>query len=182
MPNEANYQDRISEYDLDDLLELWQSIEARDTPNWPPGQAFEYLVLRAFELGGAEVRWPYRVDLEGEQIEQIDGVVYTDGLACLVESKDYTTSINVEPLAKMRNQLLRRPVSTIGSIFSYQGFTEPAVTLARFMAPQTILLWNGTEIEFALHNNYMCLGLVAKYRISVEQGLPNYNIGIEGIE
>jgi hypothetical protein len=36
------------------------------------------MVLRAFELDGAEVKWPYRVKLFGEEVEQIDGVIYSE--------------------------------------------------------------------------------------------------------
>ncbi len=60
--------------------------------------------------------------------------------------------------------------------FSRSGFTEPAKTLARFIAPQTILLWKGDEIEYALHQHHMCQGLIAKYRHCIEQSIPSYDI------
>ncbi len=170
------YQKRIARFQRRDLLRLWQSIQKGNTREWEAGKAFEYLVLRAFELEGAEVRWPYSVPLEEAELEQIDGVIYSDGLACLVECKDIAEPINVEAIAKLRNQLLRRPAATVASIFSRSGFTSPAVTLARFMAPQTILLWPGYEVEFALQNRCMRRGLEAKYRHCVEQGFPNYDI------
>jgi hypothetical protein len=181
MTTEAEYRDRISRYDWDDLLCLWREIEARSTPGWETGKAFEHLILRAFQLEGAEIRWPYSVKMDGDEIEQIDGVIYTDGLACLVECKDQDARVNIEPIAKLRYQLLRRPGTTIGAVFSYGGFTEPAVTLARFTIPQTILLWNGEEVSFAIQARYMRRGLVAKYRICIEHGLPDYNIRIEGL-
>jgi hypothetical protein len=40
-------------------------------------------------------------------------------------------------------------------------------------------LWDGEEILYALEKRYMCRGLVAKYRICIEYGLPDYNITIE---
>jgi hypothetical protein len=45
------------------------SIEAGNTSGWAPGKAFEYLVLRAFQLEGAEVRWPYSVRIDGGEKE-----------------------------------------------------------------------------------------------------------------
>jgi hypothetical protein len=69
------------------LRELFAQIEARDTPGWEPGRAFEYLVLRLFELDGAIVRWPYEVDLHGHVVEQIDGAVKVAGLHGLLECK-----------------------------------------------------------------------------------------------
>ena len=87
---------------------------------WEPGKAFEYLILRAFELEGAVVTWPYVIRLSpsetGGDTEQIDGAVYVDGLACIVEAKDTANTTRIEPIAKMRNQLLRRPSSSVGLI------------------------------------------------------------------
>lgn len=88
MPTEAEYEARVNTLDWDGLQTLWEAIERRDTPDWEPGRAFEYLVLRAFQLDGAQVRWPYSVRLFEEEVEQIDGAIYHDGLSCLVESKD----------------------------------------------------------------------------------------------
>jgi len=176
-----NYETKILQYDWDDLLNLWKSIEEGNTPGWASGRAFEYLILRAFQLEDAEVRWPYSVRINGTEIEQIDGVVYSDGIACLVECKDSSEKVNIEPIAKLRNQLLRRPGAVIGTVFSRGGFTEPAITLAQFVSPQTILLWIGEEIEYALQKRYMRKGLVAKYRYCIEHGLPNYNIRIEDL-
>jgi hypothetical protein len=177
MNTSADYERMISQYDREGLLRPWKEIEENgQAPGWEPGKAFEYVILRAFQIEGAEVRWPYSVRIDGEELEQIDGTVYTDGFSCLTECKDEKGRVNVEPIAKLRNQLLRRPSGVIGVIFSHHGFTEPAVTLARFTAPQTILLWTGEELTFALEQDYMRRGLVAKYRACVEQAIPDYNI------
>lgn len=112
-------------------------------------------------------------------MEQVDGVVYTDGLNCLVESKDQDTRVNFEPIAKVRNQLLRRPGLAIGIVFSRSGFTDPALSLGQFTAPQTILLWQGDEIHYAVRRGGMRRGLVAKFQRCVEEGLSYYNIIIE---
>lgn len=64
MPTEAEYREKIQALDLSDLQDLWKRIEARDTkPDWEPGKAFEYLILRAFELEGAAVTYPFSVTL-----------------------------------------------------------------------------------------------------------------------
>ena len=173
---EADYVDMISGLNHANLLDLWEQIEQGDTPDWPPGKAFEYLVLRAFELDGAVIRWPYPVKFEKEVVEQIDGAVHADGLSCLIESKHYSSDLNVEPIAKLRNQLARRPAATIGVVFSYKGFTGPARQLAQYLAPQTILLWLGAEVKSALTNKKMVSGLRLKYKHAVEYGLPDYNL------
>jgi hypothetical protein len=176
MTSKEEYEARIAQCDWSDLLDLWDAIEARDTPGWGPGKAFEYLVLRAFQLEGAEVGWPYTVNLGEELVEQIDGVVYTDGLACILESKDQGAPTNVEPIAKLRNQLFRRPGGTIGAVFSRAGFTEPARILAQFVAPQTILLWEGAEVRYALKTHRFRTVLCRKYRHLIEHGIPDHNV------
>ncbi len=184
MPTDVEYKSRISSYNWDDLMKLWLEIMSGNTPEWDAGKALEYLVLRAFQLDGADVIWPYTVVLEEEeteQIEQIDGVVYIDSLACLVECKDTGNKVNVEPIAKLRNQLLRRPGATIGSIFSRTGFTKPAMILSRFIAPQTILLWSGKEIGYSLQHKCISRAILKKYRHCIENAIPDYDITSERI-
>ena len=182
MTDETGYnhdENKILQYDWAGLLNLWQSIEVGDTPGWEPGKAFEYLVLRTFQLEGAEVRWPFSVRIDEDEIEQIDGVVYSDGLACLVECKDTKNPVNVEPIAKLRNQLLRRPSPAIGLLFSRSGFTRAAITLSEYMAPQTLLLWDGREVAYALEKRCFRRVLGAKYRYCIEYGFQHYPITTE---
>lgn len=178
MPPEGDHVRRIRRLGHKGLLTLWSRIEAGTTvdDSWPAGKAFELLLLRQFEREGAAVQWPYEVRLGEDVIEQIDGAIHLLGLSCVCESKDYAQPINVEPIAKLRNQLLRRPAGAMGLIFSRNGFTDPALALARFVAPQTILLWHGDEIGYALRHEKMIPALQAKYRHAVEQGLPDLDI------
>lgn len=177
MTTEAKYKNIINSLQWDGLRSLWDSIEERHTPDWEAGKAFEYLVLRAFQLDGAEVKFPYSVKLFDEEVEQIDGAIHCLGISCLVESKDFTDrKVDIAPIAKLRNQLLRRPAATVGVVFSRTGFTDPARNLSRFLSPQAILLWDGDEIKYALDNEKICELLVLKYRVCIEDGLPDYNI------
>ncbi|RFP56495.1 MAG: hypothetical protein BJG00_013845 [Limnothrix sp. CACIAM 69d] len=178
MTTAKQYETIAQSLDWEGLRSLWADIEARQTPGWDAGKAFEYLIIRAFQLDGAEVKYPYSVRLFGEELEQVDGVVYYSGLSCLVESKDLAGRVNVDiaPIAKLRNQLLRRPASTLGLVFSRTGFTEPSRHLYHFSSPQTILLWSGEEIKYALERESICELLVLKYRVCVENGLSNYDV------
>ncbi len=90
MPTREEYEAQIQAMGWPELRALWNRIKVRGTPGWAPGKAFEYLVLRAFELNGADVRWPYTVFLHGqdEVIEEIDGSVRVRGLYGLIECKD----------------------------------------------------------------------------------------------
>ncbi len=183
MATAAQYEASIQALQWKGLRSLWKKIERRNTPEWDAGKAFEYLVIRAFQLDGAEVRYSYSVQLFGEEVEQVDGVVYCSGLSCLIESKDFADKVNVDiaPIAKLRNQLLRRPASTIGLVFSRTGFTDPARHLSYFSLPQTILLWSGDEIKYALEQESVCDLLVLKYCKCVEDGLPDYDVREEDI-
>jgi hypothetical protein len=61
MPTEAGYRQRISTYQSTELLALWDAIKLGKTPGWDPGKVFEYLILRAFELEGVAVTYPFTV-------------------------------------------------------------------------------------------------------------------------
>src|ERR1700722_12583710 len=65
MPTGEEYESRIKKLNWNGLLKLWRAITAGDTPGWEPGKALEYLILRAFDLDNAQVRWPFSVFLFG---------------------------------------------------------------------------------------------------------------------
>lgn len=184
MATREEYEAMIQLLDWPGLLELWEGIKNRETPGWSPGKAFEYLVLRAFDLDGAAVRWPYGVSLprQSEIVEEIDGSVRVGGLYSLVESKDEDGNIAIAPIAKLRNQLLRRPAGTFGMVFSSHGFTEPAIQLAHFALPQSILLWTGKEVEYALISRSICKLCEMKYRMCVDFGTLDFDVTTGAIE
>lgn len=179
MAAREDYVARIEATDWEGLRGLWEQILRGDTPGWEPGRAFEYLVIRAFQLGGAGVRWPYEVrDRDDEEvIEEIDGAVHWGGMHCLVQAKDREQRLNIEPIAKLRNQLLRRPAGALGMVFSRSSFTNPALYLAQFNAPHAILLWEGGEVEYAIQTGDACRMLERKYLALVEYGIPDYYAG-----
>lgn len=166
----------------EDLINLWNTRGKSEVKSfWEPGKILEYTLLRAFELEGATIRWPYNVkmgDDESSVIEQIDGSIQFDYFYVLVECKDYENGkkVNIESFAKMRNQLMRRPSSVIGCIFSTSGFSDPALALSQFSAPQTILLWDGDEFEYCLEKGCFIDGLKKKFRKATEEFDFNYNI------
>lgn len=102
--------------------------------------------------------------------------MYFGGLACLVESKDYNSPINVESIAKLKSQLSRRPTATLGIVFSSHGYTGPAKELTRLLHPLNILLWEYDELEQCISSGTMCQALITKYQYAVELGIPDYHI------
>jgi hypothetical protein len=72
MTTETNYRHRITQCNTSDLIRLWEQIQIRATSGWDPGKALEYLVIRAFEIEGAAVTYPFAVRMGGSIVEQID--------------------------------------------------------------------------------------------------------------
>lgn len=172
MPPMPDYVSRIRRVGWDGLRDLWRGIDEGSTPGWQPGRAMEYLVLRAFELADAHVRWPFTVEMDDETVEQIDGAVYLSNFTFLLEVKDTASAVEIGVLAKMRSQLARRPASTLELVVSRSGFTGPAITLAGFFAPQTVLLLDGDDLARALRNEDIVSVVTARYRECVERGMP----------
>jgi hypothetical protein len=129
-----------------ELATLWGNIQKEATPEWEKGKALEHLIVRGFALSNLDVEYPYDVPPGGRLLEQIDGLVYLNCYTFLLECKDKDTT-DIEAIAKLRNQLLRRPETTFGCVFVTGKFTDPALIIADFSIPQRILLWSGWEID-----------------------------------
>jgi len=173
----GEYQRRVLALEHEDLVKLWSGLRVGITPaDWPPGVLLEYLLLRAFQLEGVEVIWPYRVYLEGVLVEQIDGVLYFDGIACLVEFKDVTRPVDSVAIIKLKSQLQRRPRTTIGALFNTGEFSGAAVPLMRMLPPPDVLLWSGTEIDLALREHRLLEGMRKKLRHAVEMGFADVEL------
>ncbi|MDZ4766635.1 MAG: restriction endonuclease [Chloroflexota bacterium] len=130
-----------------------------------------YLILRAFELEGLVVRYACTVkDPQTAPTQQIDAAIHDGGRSYLIECKDQGEKKNIEPIAKLQYYLAQRPVETLGIVFSRHGFTNLAIDLADVTTPKRVLLWDGSEIDFALERQMMRRGLSAKYRFVVEEG------------
>jgi len=175
MPTNAEYEALVTGFNHGDLVGLWDAVRnGVSLPQWGSGRALEYLILRAYQLEGAQVRWPYDVRVGGNIIEQIDGSVHFDAISCLIECKNYAYPINGEAIGKLHYALTRRPPAAIGAVFSRSGFTQPAMALASFSAPQRVLLWDGDEIDYALRSNLMREVLTKKFRFAVDMGISLY--------
>lgn len=149
------YIDQVRALDRTGLLALWQQVLRRDTPGFPPGMAFEYLIVRAFELdGAARVEYPFRVEDEGMVSEQADGAIEIDGRQFLVEAKDQQEPASIDPIAKLLLRVAHRPVGTMGILLSRGGFTLPAKLHLARVRPISVLVWDGAwEIARALDTN-----------------------------
>lgn len=162
------------------LLPLWKNIlDGAPPAPWGAGKGLEHMVLRAFEIEGATIRWPFNIKKEGKGIvEQIDGAIYFDHFSVLVEAKDHESPISVEPIYKLRAQLTARPAGVLGAVFSRAGFTEPALLHAP-SAPQTVLLWSPDDLTEALTRKRLIEGMKAKFRWAIEQAMPDRALRVE---
>jgi hypothetical protein len=180
MPTEQEYEEAIAAYDAPQLVELWEEVQQSEEDDfWEDGKAFEYLIIRAFEIEGARVRWPYRVSLGNLVVEQIDGVVHFDHFSCVIEAKSRglpNEAINGDAVGKLHYILARRPTVTIGSVFTRTTFTQPAIMMALMTVPQRVLLWNNMEIDYCLRYGAMLFTLREKFRFLVEEGVGLYNV------
>ena len=164
------YRRRVCTLDRAGVVRLWEALQTGQVPEgWPPGKLLEYLLLRAFELEGARVTWPFVVH-DRLPLEQIDGVAYFDGMAFLLECKHQRGPADVEPILKLKAQLVRRPRATVGALFCTGGFTEPALALARLLPPANVLLWDGREMDMALRHGGLTRGMQKKLEFAIEQG------------
>lgn len=181
---EEELKNAIQDLGWEDMMQIWQDRRNPELQEkWGKGKFFEYAIIHAFELEKAEVRYPFNVPspqvfLDGKEvIEQIDGIIYENGLTALVESKDYAEgNIDIEPLAKLQVRLKRRPSPVIGCIFSASDFTLPAQVLIESLMPHTILLWNKSDIECCLQHHCFRKGLRLKYRSVIEEGNHMLNL------
>lgn len=174
--------DAIKEMDWRQLNRLWARIKRRrdrsvSTPKGgkSDGKELEHLVVRGFQLSGAEVVWPFMVKTRGTAphvTEQLDGAVHVEHLSCIIECKDHRADVKAEPVAKLQAQLRRRPPATVGIVFSSRSFTPGAVYTATFGAGAPVLLWPGSAIDRSLSNEDFAAELRMRYRYFVEQSLP----------
>ncbi len=176
------YVDRIREYkDLASLSDLWEYIKVGENLiDWPSGFAFEYMMLRAFELDSrTQIDYSYPVDLlHVDVVEQIDGFIRVpqSGLNVMVESKDYNGNISIASIYKLRSQFARRPSNLIGCFFTKQDYTPSAKLLSHFLFPQTILLWSGRDIDYCFENDYFVQGLEEKFSHALKKGIPDLDL------
>lgn len=173
------YESKIRKYNKSQLIKLWTGILKKDTPDWEQGMALQYLVVRSFELEGAEVTYPFSVNkpvnitTKKRIVEQLDGVVYIPkyGLSIIIESKDKRKNSNIEPVAKLTLQLNKRPSSTIGAIFSSKSFTDSTIYQVTTLHHPTVLLWEKNDIDYCLKKKGFIIGMITKYKHAVEHGI-----------
>jgi hypothetical protein len=172
-------QKSASVWDRAELLRLWAAIKAGDASDWPAGKKFEYLIIRAFELEGVTVRWPYTSHLKGMPgaAEQFDGAIYLRDRAFIVESKNLSEPAAIEAMAKLRFRLERRPPGTMGVLFSASGFSLLTERFAQYLSPMNVLLWGKEDIDYALPLGRMVKGLTAKMQYAIEFGSPTLPLG-----
>lgn len=178
----AEMEREAKAWSRDDLLRIWARIKAgQRVTGWPAGKDFEYLVVRAFDLEGARVIWPFEVTYPQKfgTMEQVDGMVYLGDRAFLLESKNLSEPAAVRELARLRMRLESRPPGTMGVLFSTQNFTLPAEVFAQFARPLNVLLWGRGDLDVSLLDGSMVQGLHAKLARATESGLPTLSFSEE---
>ena len=116
------------------------------------GDVFERWVLEAFRLSGMQGHNAFRVPLRtsANTQEQIDGLIFDDWQAFLVEAKFWTQKVDFGPIVLLHDIVERRVAGTLGLFFSAFGYTGPAADCAAFLRPIRVLLFDATDLNWAL--------------------------------
>ena len=164
----------IRSYDRNKLKKFWLQIKDGSTPGWSTGKALEYMLIRAFDLEGAEVVYPYNNNILHSQ-EQFDGYVFVKDLGAgfLIECKEWKEKVSFDELAKLHGRLTYRMPSTYGVFLSKSGFTPSAVELMYMMHPHNVLLWSYDEIDECFKNFKFMKALKYKYQYAMVTANPN---------
>jgi hypothetical protein len=181
---DKEYIVRVEKMDWVELSALWDQIKAGKAgraEGWEDGKALEHLVVRAFRLSRLQAEYPFDVPPGGRALEEIDGLVVMGSNTFLLECKDMS-KVAIEVIAKLINQLLRRPGTTLGCVFTSGGFTSTALLLADFSVPHRILLWSGRDIEEGLKGQNFHKPLSEKYLNLCKYGLTDHSPNYEELE
>lgn len=171
--SEKKLMKRVLSYDWTKLERFWQRIKNKKTPKWSSGKALEYMLVRAFDLSGADVVYPYNNNVLTAQ-EQFDGFVSVKelGAGFLIECKDWQANVAFDELAKLHGRLSYRTSSTYGIFLSRTGFTASAVEMMYMMHPHNILLWSFNEIDECFKNHKFLEALKYKYQYAMVTADP----------
>ena len=172
-PSEITLMNRVRRYSWLQLENFWKRIKKGKTPGWSPGKALEYMLVRAFELDGAVVVYPFNNNVLTAQ-EQIDGYVFVKelGVGFLIECKDWSQNVAFDELAKLHGRLSYRMPSTYGIFLSRGGFTASAVEMMYLMHPHNILLWSFGEIDECFKKHKFMKALKYKYQYAMVTADP----------
>lgn len=172
-PTELVMINRVRRYDWAKLERFWQRIKSGKTARWSPGNALEYMFVRAFELSGAEVVYSYNNVVRGIK-EQFDGFIFVKelGAGFIIECKDWSEPVSFDEIAKLQGRLTYRIASTYGLFLSRNDFTASAVEAIYVLHPHNILLWSFAEIdECFIHHKFM-EALKYKYKYAMATADP----------
>jgi hypothetical protein len=143
------------------------------------GEVFERWILEAFRLSGMSGHYAFQVPLResGSIREQIDGMVLDGWQGFLIESKFWPNKVDFGPIALLHTLVERRPVGTLGLVFSAFGYTKPALDSAELLHPLRVLLVERADLEWALASRAfrgrMAEMVRRKWALAVKYGHPH---------
>ena len=155
------------------LRSFGNRLKTKKTPKWSKGKALEYMLIRAFDLDGAEVVYPYNNGVLNAQ-EQLDGFVFVKdlGVGFLIECKDWEDKVSFDELAKLHGRLAYRMKSTCGMFLSRSGYTPSAIEMMYLVHPHNIILWEFNDIEECFKNHNFLKALKYKYQYAMVTADP----------
>lgn len=178
--SERNMMYVVQGYDWIMLKKFWQKIK-NGTTGWSEGKALEYMLVRAFDLEGAEVVYPYNNVVFNAQ-EQLDGFIFIKeiGVGFIIECKDWKNNVAFDELAKLHGRLTYRMASTYGLFLSRSGYSPSAIEMMYMLHPHRILLWSFDEIDECFKKHKFIKALKYKYQYAMVTADPMIAV-IDGI-
>jgi hypothetical protein len=195
MASNLELENRIQAYDWPMLRSFWDEIKnnntANLTPSWASGKAFEYFIIRCFELSGCEVVYAFDVTNRqagiknnNKSFQQIDGIVYlTINFPFVIEAKNEAGNAKEADIDKLIGRLGQRPPQTMGCFFDTKGYSDGVLFQLLSKPNKNLLLWEKLDIDFLFsdanfQNNQPIINIAdilrAKWKFFVERMNPYY--------
>jgi hypothetical protein len=178
--------------DWDHLRAIWTSLYPREgepsrfgpdllTPQ-QAGWVFERWILEAFRLSGVVGHYPFgnrRVN------EQIDGLLFEGWQGFLIESKFKLgkkidskprtgRKIDIGPIYRLHILVEQRLAGALGLFFAAFGYTLPAIEKARSLRPTRVLLFEASDLNWALEQPGSMMTMVRRKWIrALKDGDPH---------
>jgi hypothetical protein len=179
---EATWEDLIREHtSLSPEKEAKSYFQSSPITNQQAGRVFERWVIGAFKESGADVEYPFTVlggQIPGRRlVEEHDGLLFDGWQGFLIQSKfSPKTTLNIEPITKLKAHVESRPTSTIGLFFSAFGISVPALYEAGRLRPVHLLIFQRVDILWAIKRRDILNLVKRRWQLAVKYGRIDYEL------
>ncbi len=106
--------------------------------------------------------------------EELDGLIFMGWQGFLIEAKNERDPVAIDPIFRLHLLAEQRPIGTMGLLFSASGYTEPAIESAERLRPIRVLLFDRSDLEWAVGDGKSPQEVVRrKWILALRSGKPN---------